>query len=231
MMFNCMKVATLVLLVGCLVSVPAPAQNADKNCVSLRLLLQADLDFSRPIPYISWSGIVRGFLSDNDPNTMPIVLNGSLHGAEPRAGGKERETPLLGQSGHEEELSFVFDFGENVGQFVTERNKGIYTLSPEVSPHPTYPPMFADSNHYAYTSKIAPSGASDLFPATGWFEHATGYISLSGQFLVNGPNLTELKNMGTIWSGVHPNSIGIWNAEINGKICNATLPAFQPYPK
>ncbi len=189
-MVKAMRVSALVLIVGCLLFMPSPGQ--DKNCQSISLLLQANLDFTRPIPFTGWSGIVRGFLADTVP------LNGKLYAAFPP------DTYGTGQTGHDVNLSFVFDFGVS-GKFVTVPDKGVFPLSPGVSPHMTYPPEFA-FGHYAYTAKVAPGAVAGM-PADGLFTNATGNISLSGRFLVNAPP---------------PVDMGIWNAEINGKLCNVT---------
>ncbi len=186
-MYRTIRTAALILFVACLVSIPSPAQ--DENCQSINLLLQANLDLTRPADAI-WYGILRGFLNDTIP------LNGVFYAAS------VPDTSVTGQTGHDVNLSFVFDFGDN-GKFVTVPDKGIYPFSPGVSPHLTYPPAQAFA-HYAYTAKVAPD-AVDGVPATGWFINATGNISMSGRFLVNAPP---------------PVDMGIWNAEINGKLCN-----------
>ena len=184
-----MKVAALAVIVGCFVAA-IPTQAQDGGCQSIRLLLQANLDFTREVPYTGWSGKVRGFLNDTVP------LDGILYAAGPVA------TFGTGQAGHDPNLSFVFDFGAK-GKFVTLPDKGIFPLSPRVSPHMDYPPDFA-WGHYAYTAKVAPDAQ---LGTSGWFANAKGSISLSGMFLVNAPP---------------PVDMGIWNAEINGRLCNVT---------
>ncbi len=122
-------------------------------------------------------------------------INGIQYGLPPT-----EETRGAGQTGHEPSNVAVFDFGAD-GVFVTEAGTGVFQLSPSVSPHMIYPPDLA-FGHYSATVKVAPG---DL--TAGRFMNATGNLSISGMFLVNSSNAADL---------------GIWNAEINGKLCNVT---------
>lgn len=68
----------------------------------------------------------------------------------------------------------------------------------------TYPPDLA-FGHYAATVKIAPD--PDPMLTSGRFINATGNLSISGLFVVNVPPPALA-------------DIGIWNAEITGKLCS-----------
>lgn len=204
-MTKLIKTASFLAIAACFVAaIPAHAQS---NCQPINLLLQANLEFSRPIPYFSWSGIVRGFLDNKIP------LNGVLHGAGPNPSGGFF---AAGQTGHELGVSFVFDFGP-LGKLMTLPDKGIFPISPQVAPHMVYPPELAWAPYF-YTAKIGPEAATAMFQPSGWFEKATGNLSLNGAFLVNGPATPEV----SVPEGPNTKGIGIWNAEIRGKVCNVT---------
>lgn len=191
-MNNSTKAIALFAVVGCLLAA-LPAQAQNNGCQPIRLLLQANLDFARPYPGTGWSGIVRGFLNNTEP------LNGKLYYLPPPPGS---ETKPAGQSGHEQSNRAVFDFGEK-GMFVTVADGAVFQLSPTVSPHMDYPPDLA-FGHYSATVKVAPD---PLLVKSGRFVNATGNLSIAGLFLVDGPP---------------PFDMGIWNAEINGRLCKVT---------
>ena len=98
-----------------------------------------------------------------------------------------------GQAGHESNDRAVFDFGPN-GVLVTEPHSATFPLRPDISD------PFAFGSYMA-TAKVAP----DPKVSSGRFVKTTGNISINGTFLVD----MSL-----------PSSAGIWNAEINGKLCN-----------
>jgi hypothetical protein len=209
-MFQWMKVAALIVQVCCLVSVPTFAQDKNDNCQSLRLLLQADLnlfvppdplpaDWLPPAPQSQpgviswgWAGTVRGFLG-----TEP--MNGILYYLPPTEG-----TVQHGQTGHEMSNVAALDFGDK-GKFETVADGAVFQMSPSISPHMVYPPD-TGFGHYSATVKI------DSEKSAG----ATGNISISGLFLVNGPTSPPilLGDNTVILLG-----LGIWNAEIAGKVC------------
>jgi hypothetical protein len=105
-------------------------------------------------------------------------------------GGTSRQT---GQAGHESNDRAVFDFGPN-GIFVTEPHSATFPLRPDISD-----PLAFGS--YMATAKVAP----DPKVSSGRFAKTTGNISINGTFLVDMSSAS---------------SAGIWNAEINGKLCN-----------
>lgn len=184
------KVAVLAAILGWVVAaVPAHAQG--NSCQSIRLLLQANLDFTRPFPGTGWSGLVRGFLNNTEP------LNGVLYYLPPT-----EVTKGTGQSAHEYANRAVFDFGAK-GRFVTVADGAVFQLLPGVSPHMIYPPDLA-FGHYAATVKVAPD--PDPLLTSGLFGNAAGNLSIAGLFVVNVPPPALA-------------DIGIWNAEIDGKLC------------
>lgn len=185
-----MSVAAVAAILAWVVAAP-PAHAQGNSCQSIRLLLQANLDFTRPFPGTGWSGIVRGFLNDTEP------LNGTLYYLPPT-----QQTKGTGQSAHEYANRAVFDFGAK-GKFVTAAGDAVFQLMPGVSPHMTYPPDLA-FGHYAATVQVAPDADPQL--TSGRFLLASGNLSISGLFLVNVPPPAVA-------------DIGIWNAEINGKLC------------
>lgn len=188
-----LKMAALAAILGWVVAaVPAHAQG--NSCQSIHLLLQANLDLTRPFPGTGWSGIVRGFLNDTEP------LNGIVYYLPPT-----EQTKGTGQSAHEYANRAVFDFGAK-GRFVTLPDGAVFQLLPGVSPHMTYPPDLA-FGHYAATVKVGPDPEAAL--TAGRFIIATGTLSIAGLFLVNVPPPAL-------------SDIGIWNAEITGKLCNVT---------
>ena len=180
-----MSVAVVAAILGWVIAaVPAHAQG--NSCQSIRLLLQANLDFAGPFPGTGWSGIVRGFLNDTEP------LNGILYYLPPT-----QDTKGTGQSAHEYANRAVFDFGAK-GKFVTVAGNAVFQLLPGVSPHDLA------FGHYAATVQVAPHPDPQL--TSGRFLLASGNLSISGLFLVNVPPPAVA-------------DIGIWNAEINGKLC------------
>jgi hypothetical protein len=189
----------VVLAILVLVPVPVVAQDKDNTCQDLRLLLQARLSF---LPYqaptvfpdfaVGWTGIVRGFLG-TDP------VNGILYYTPPDdPTAPPPGTIAKGQSGHEGGGRSVIDLGP-AGKFVTEISTAVFQLAPQITPHMAYPPPSAFGHHSA-TVKIDPKYNLYGIPASG----ATGNLSFSGFFLVNGPP---------------PVDMGIWNSEINGRLC------------
>jgi hypothetical protein len=186
-MIKSMKMAVLVLIASCLLTA-IPVQAQSNGCMSFRVLLQAKLNLLDK----GWSGDVRGFLD----NTIP--LKGTFYGLPPAEPPKG-----TGQAAHEYGDRFVFDFGEK-GLFVTEAGGGVSHFLPAVSPHMDYPPPIAYGNFVA-TAKVSPD---PIVGTSGWFEKATGNISIVGPFLVD--------------AAVIPIDMGVWNAEINGKLCNVT---------
>jgi hypothetical protein len=199
-----MKAAFAGAILGCLVAAtPAYAQN--NKCQPIQLLLQASLNLTE-IPGAGviplWSGQVRGLLNNSKP------LNGALHGL-PGAGGVT--TITTGQVAKDYNLRFVFDFG-NDGAFVTVADQDVMPYSPKVDPHLVYPPLPALGS-YVYNAKVAP----DPSVAKGPFATADGDISIRGDFLVNGQwpaTPTPAFPLG--------GPLGIWNAQINGRICNVS---------
>lgn len=179
---------SVILVFGLVILCCSASWAQDQGCQSVRLLLQANLDFIRLPPLTGWSGIVRGFLDNTEP------LNGVLYYLPPT-----EDTIQHGQTGHEPSNRAVFDFG-TMGIFVTVADGAVFQMSPRVSPHMVYPPDLG-WGHYSATVKVAP----DPQLVTGRFVNATGNLSISGTFLVNSPD---------------PNDLGIWNAEITGKLCN-----------
>jgi hypothetical protein len=198
------KVTLVGAIVVCLIAaIPAYAQN--NSCQPIQLLLQASLNLT-DIPGVGvipiWSGQVRGFLNNSK------ALNGSLYGL-PGPGGVS--TVATGQVAKDYNLRFVFDFGSD-GVFVTVADQDVMPYSPQVYPHLVYPPLPAFGS-YMYHAKVAP----DPLVAKGQFANADGNISINGTFLVNGQwpaTPTPAFPLG--------GPLGIWNAEINGKICNAS---------
>lgn len=172
-------IAAVVLIVGCLVAA-IPAQAQDNGCRSFRALLQARLGLVDGVPV--WSGQVRGLLNGVVP------LAGSLSYVP------GYEITRTGQAGHETNLRFKFDFGDN-GIFVTEADRSVFPLRTNVED----PFAFGD---YVATAKVAPDAGISTFP----FNNATGNISIIGTFVVD------------LFS--FPDSLGVWNAEIRGKLCN-----------
>jgi hypothetical protein len=203
-MTKVMKIAAFAAVLVCLVpALPVQAQN--NSCQPIRLLLQASLNLT-DIPGVGvipvWSGQVRGFLNNSKP------LNGGLYGL-PGPGGVS--TIGTGQVAKDYNLRFVFDFGSD-GKFVTVADQDVMPFSPGVSPHLVYPPPAAFGS-YMYVAKVAPDSLVSAAP----FSTATGNISISGSFLVNG-------QWPAIPSPTYPfgGPLGIWNAEINGRLCNLT---------
>jgi hypothetical protein len=199
-----MKVAIIGAIVGCVVAaIPSYAQK--NNCQPVQLLLQASLNLI-DIPGVGvipiWSGQVRGFLNDSKP------LNGALQGL-PGAGGVT--TIGTGQVAKDYNLRFVFDFGSD-GVFVTVADQDVMPYSPKVSPHLVYPPLPAFGS-YMYNAKVAP----DPLISKGLFANADGDVSINGAFLVNGQwpaTPTPAFPLG--------GPLGIWNAQINGRVCNVS---------
>jgi hypothetical protein len=105
-------------------------------------------------------------------------------------GASSRQT---GQAGHESNDRAVFDFGQN-GVLVTEPHSATFPLRPGVGDG------FMIGSYMA-TAKVAP----DPQLSSGRFKRTTGNISIDGPFIVDGAS---------------PSSMGIWNAEIKGKLCN-----------
>jgi len=204
-MFERLKFVALIVAMALLVAGSASAQSKDYNCQDLRLLLQARLSF---VPYdppasfppfppyaFGWTGIVRGFLG-----TQPV--NGILYYMPPDdPTNPPHGTIANGQSGHEGGGRSVIDLGA-MGKFVSEMSTAVFQLSPQITPHMTYDPHPPDLafGHLSSTVKIDPKYNLYGIPASG----ATGNISFSGLFLVNGPP---------------PENLGIWNSEINGRLC------------
>lgn len=118
-MSKAMKIAAFAAILSCVVVVPTHAQS---NCKSIHLLLQANLDLTRPFPGTGWSGIVRGFINENEP------INGILYYLPPT-----EQTKGTGQSAHEYANRAVFDFGA-AGKFVTVADSAVFQLLPGVSP-------------------------------------------------------------------------------------------------
>lgn len=106
-----------------------------------------------------------------------------------------------GQAAHEYGDRAVFDFGTK-GVFITVADGAVFHMLPGVSPHMIYPPDLGFGN-YSATVKVAPDPAF----TSGRFANATGNLTISGMFLVNVPPPAY-------------QNIGIWNAEINGRLCN-----------
>lgn len=124
-------------------------------------------------------------------------VRGFLNGAEPLIGTLSylpgSNSGQTGQAGHETNDRAKFDFGVN-GIFVTEPHTAVFPLRPKVAD------PFAFGSYVA-TAKIAP----DPLVSSGRFVNATGNISIIGTFLVD------------LFS---PESAGIWNAEVSGKLCS-----------
>jgi hypothetical protein len=185
-------IAALIVLVGCVVSIPAYAQAKDYDCQDLRLLFQASLDIRWPPtpppafpPFAyGWKGIVRGFLGKTP-------VSGILYYAVPDV-LPPPPTKRVGQTGHESGR-VVIDL-DGVGKFVSLNSADVFQLSPQI-PDPLafghFSATFKIDPDYSFSPFISPSGA-------------IGNLSLSGLFLINSDNLADL---------------GIWNAEINGKVC------------
>ena len=193
-MTNSFKVAAIVAIVCCVITAPAQAQG--NNCKDFRAILQATLDVSQN--GVGWAGTVRGFLD----NTIPIF--GFLTGTG------DLPTVQHGQTGDEPASRMIFDFGAK-GKFVTLADKGVFPVSPQVTPHMVYPPDFMFGSYF-YTGKVAP----DLtLGSSGWFKDATGNINFNGTFLVDEASLAN--------GGLVPNNIGAWNSEISGKLCNVNV--------
>ncbi len=205
-MHKLMKLLVLTVCVSFLFLIPAPAQDKNNDCQTLRLLLQADLNFFRPFPGIGWSGTVRGFL-----DAAPV--RGTLFYMPP---DRPKDTEQHGQTGHEYNSRAVFDLGSD-GSFVTDYTNAVFQTTPLVSPHFYYPPIGENVwGHYSATAKIVPDlktydigdpwydPASEFVPTTGRFVNATGNISINGIFIGDSPD---------------PSDAGIWNAEITGKLC------------
>ena len=190
-MINSLKAATLFAVVTCLIAA-IPAQAQGNNCQSFHGILQATLDVS-PTGQ-GWTGTVRAFLDNKTPLIGKLI------------GFGEAATIGTGQTGHEPATRFIFDFGAN-GKFVTLADKGIFPLSPQVSPHMTYPPDFALGSYFS-TVKVAPD---TTLGSSGWFKDATGNLAFNGTFLTDNASLFA---DGTL------TNIGAWNSEINGKLCN-----------
>ncbi|GEM_PF-4165679 len=200
-----LKTVALALILGCFVTV-VRAQAQSNNCQNVRLLLQAKLDFAGLPPQIGWFGPVRGFLNDKTP------LTGTLYGVPD---GPAESLKTTGQAAHEWGR-FVFDFGA-VGKFLTTIDRGVFHLLPGVTPHMTYDPVPPAQafGFYAGNVKVEP-GESTTFPnekASGAFINTTGNLSVAGYFLVNAPP---------------PANMGVWNAEITGKLCNVDSSKLPP---
>jgi hypothetical protein len=174
-MSNLTKTAAFAAILSCLV-LGAPLQAENKGCQNIRLLLQANLDFTRPFPGTGWSGAVRGFLNDTEP------INGKLYYLPSSV-----ETKGTGQTGHEYANIAVFDFGPVTGTFVTVADGAVFQLSPTTSPHMVYPPDLA-FGHYSATVKVAPAPVL----STKRFANATGNLSIAGLFVVNAPPAVDM---------------------------------------
>ncbi len=178
-MTKTMKTVALGAVVYCiLAALPTQAQT---NCQSFRVLLQASLNLTILPPEVPWSGQVRGFLDGSEPLAGTLTY---LPGAESRQ---------TGQAGHESNDRAKFDFGPK-GIFVTEAHSAVFPLRPHVSA----PYAFGK---YVATTKVAP----DPLVSKGPFVNATGNISIVGMFIVD---------------LLSPVSAGVWNAEIEGTLCN-----------
>jgi hypothetical protein len=193
-MTNLFKLAATFAIVCCVIATPAQAQG--NNCKDFRAILQATLDVSQN--GAGWSGTVRGFLD----NTIPIL--GILTGTGDLA------TVQHGQTGHEPASRMIFDFGAKIGKFVTLPDKGVFPVSPKITPHMVYPPDFMFGSYF-YTGKVAPDSTVG---SSGWFKEATGDIHFNGTFLVDEASLAN--------GGLLTN-IGAWNSEISGKLCNVNV--------
>jgi hypothetical protein len=196
-MSNSLKVAAVFAIVCFVIATPAQAQG--KNCMDFRAILQATLDVTEGTG-VGWAGTVRGFLD----NKIPIF--GFLTGTG------DLPTVQHGQTGHEPASRMIFDF-PGKGRFVTLADKGVFPVSPQITPHMVYPPdlMFGS---YFYTGKVAPDST---LHSSGWFEQATGDIHFNGTFLVDGfsiPNAPPSPNL---------TNIGAWNSEITGRLCNVNV--------
>lgn len=190
-MSKMIKIVAVTAILCCLMpALPAQAQN--NTCQPIRLIIQANLDLARPFPFTGWSGTVKGLLNDKIP------VNGRIY-APPDA---PVPTVFTGQVGHEG-FRIVFDLGP-AGKFVNVMDTDLAHYSPRVSPHFTFPPQFAFGRTMA-TVKIAPDSAI----SSGWFASATGNISVTGLFVVN---------------GAPPFDMGFWNAEVEGRLCGVTTP-------
>ena len=188
-MTNSFKVAAIFVIVCCVIAAPAQAQG--NKCMDFRAILQATLDVSPSGE--GWTGTVRGFLD----NTIPIF--GFLKGTG------DLPTVQHGQTGHEPASRMIFDFG-NKGKFVTLPDKGVFPVSPKVTPHMVYPPDFMFGSYF-YSGKVAPDSTVG---SSLWFKDATGDIHFNGTFLVD-----EASSANGLL-----NNIGAWNSEITGKLCN-----------
>jgi hypothetical protein len=192
-MTKLLKVAAIFAIVCCVIATPALAQS--NNCKDFRAILQATLDISSPNG-VGWHGTVRGFLD----NTIPIY--GTLTGTG------DLPTVQHGQTGHEPASRMIFDFGAK-GKFVTLADKGVFPVSPQVTPHMVYPPDFMFGSYF-YTGKVAPDSTVG---SSGWFKEATGDIHFNGTFLVDEFSLANRALT----------DIGAWNSEISGKLCNVNV--------
>ena len=192
-MTNLFKLAATFAIVCCVIATPAQAQG--NNCKDFRAILQATLDVSQN--GAGWSGTVRGFLD----NTIPIL--GILTGTGDLA------TVQHGQTGHEPASRMIFDFGAKIGKFVTLPDKGVFPVSPKITPHMVYPPDFMFGSYF-YTGKVAPDSTVG---SSGWFKEATGDIHFNGTVLVDGASILA----GTL------TNIGAWNSEISGRLCNVNV--------
>lgn len=186
------KVAAVFAVVCCVIASPALAQNT--NCKDFRAILQATLDVSPT--GLGWTGTVRGFIDNKIPILGFLVGTGDL------------PTVQHGQTGHEPASRMIFDFGAK-GKFVTLADKGVFPVSPQVTPHMVYPPDFMFGSYF-YTGKVAPDAT---IGSSGWFKEATGDIHFNGTFLVDEASLAN----GTL------TNIGAWNSEISGKLCNVNV--------
>ena len=191
-MTNSLKVAAIFAIVCCVITAPAQAQG--NNCKDFRAILQATLDVSQN--GVGWAGTVRGFLD----NTIPIF--GFLTGTG------DLPTVQHGQTGHEPASRMIFDFGAK-GKFVTLADKGVFPVSPKITPHMVYPPDFMFGSYF-YTGKVAPDSTVG---SSGWFKEATGDIHFNGTFLVDEFSLANRALT----------DIGAWNSEISGKLCNVNV--------